>query len=85
MGNSKYRKGVAYERKIVNAARIEGKIAFRSAGSHSPIDVCVIDILNKEIKFIQCKTGAYSASEIAKVMSSFNGRNGEYKVEWLAL
>ena len=38
-----YQKGADRERKIVNRAREKGHIAFRSAGSHSPIDVCIID------------------------------------------
>ena len=41
--NKNYLKGVRKERKIVNIARNEGKLAFRSAGSHSPIDVFILD------------------------------------------
>lgn len=55
--NKKYKKGTRYEREIVNAARAEGKIAFRTAGSHSIVDVCIIDMENLEIEFIQAKTG----------------------------
>ena len=55
--NKKYEKGVRFERKLVNEAKAQGKIAFRSAGSHSQIDVCIIDTNKKEIEFIQAKTG----------------------------
>ena len=47
MGNANYIKGANKERKFVNDARASGKIAFRSAGSHSPIDVCIIDAYEK--------------------------------------
>jgi Holliday junction resolvase len=55
MPNKNYLKGVRKERKIVNQARDEGLIAFRSAGSHSPIDVVIINKVTKTIRFIQCK------------------------------
>ena len=57
MVNKNYQKGVRYERALVNKAKAEGKIAFRSAGSHSPIDVVVIDTKKKVIQFHQCKKG----------------------------
>jgi Holliday junction resolvase len=55
MPNKNYIKGVRKERECVNQARRQGKLAFRSAGSHSPIDVVVIDKKQKLIEFIQCK------------------------------
>jgi len=55
MPNKNYLKGVRKERKLVNNARAEGKLSFRSAGSHSPIDVVIIDKKEKIIEFIQCK------------------------------
>ena len=54
---NKYRKGYLKERRIVNEARARGKIAFRSAGSHSPIDICIIDRQLKKIEFVQSKAG----------------------------
>jgi len=56
MSNPNYIKGIRKERKFVNDARAKGLIAFRSAGSHSPIDVCIIDVAARRIHFIQCKT-----------------------------
>lgn len=50
-----YQKGADRERKIVNRAREKGHIAFRSAGSHSPIDVCIIDKKARVITFVQSK------------------------------
>ena len=50
-----YRKGRKFEYELVKEARKNGQIAFRSAGSHSPIDVVVIGEQNKIIYFIQCK------------------------------
>jgi len=38
-----YQRGYEIERKIVNEHRKMGCVAFRSAGSHSPIDVVYVD------------------------------------------
>jgi Holliday junction resolvase len=51
----KHTKGIRKEQDIVKEARERGLLAFRSAGSHSPIDVCIIDKHQKKIFFIQCK------------------------------
>lgn len=67
MPNSNYLRGVRKERAFVNEAREQGKIAFRSAGSHSPIDVCIIDPINKKIEFIQCKPGNFSERDKEKI------------------
>lgn len=75
-----YQKGANKERKIVNQARSEGKIAFRSAGSHSPIDVCVIDTQKRIIKLIQSKAYKLSDNAISKLYESNRGLNGDYKV-----
>lgn len=60
-GKALYLKGVRKERKIVNEAREKGLISFRSAGSHSPIDVVIIDVKSKTVQFIQAKTGKMSS------------------------
>lgn len=85
MPNSNYVKGVRKERKIVNANKKLGKIAFRSAGSHSPVDVVVIDVKKREIRFIQCKAGAYSKREIERVKREFFGFEGQYFVYFDAI
>jgi Holliday junction resolvase len=63
---NRYKKGADFERKIVNAFRKMGCTALRSAGSHSPVDIVVIQ--DKEILLIQCKKGKLSkpAKEKAK-------------------
>ena len=76
-----YRKGVKFEREIVNIAREQGKIAFRSAGSHSSIDVCVIDTILKKIELIQCKTGK-TALKIAEKIKDLKNHTGYYLVEF---
>ena len=55
MPNRKYQKGYRFENKLVNLHKGEDKIAFRSAGSHSPVDVVAIDLKTKTIKLIQAK------------------------------
>jgi Holliday junction resolvase len=68
MPNYHYNKGVRKERKIVNEAKAEGCIAFRSAGSHSPIDVCIIDIDNGFIRFVQSKGDSITPRQVQKLM-----------------
>lgn len=53
--NKNYQRGARKEQKIVREARDQGLIAFRSAGSHSPIDVCIIDSKARRIEILQCK------------------------------
>lgn len=55
MPNNSYLRSTAKEREIVNKAREAGLISLRSAGSHSPIDVVVVDMLNKCIDLVQVK------------------------------
>lgn len=80
MGNSHYVKGVAKERRVVNRARMEGMTAFRSAGSHSPIDVVIIDVLRHEIHFIQCKPDDISENQRQKLLKDNEAFNGDFKV-----
>lgn len=79
MPNKFYIKGVVRERKIMNQARSEGKIAFRSAGSHSPIDVCVIDIRGLKVEFIQCKPDTMSESKKASLEKEMEALNNNFK------
>jgi len=55
MPNKNYVKGRRKEYAIVKKERERGRIAFRSAGSHSPVDVVSIDTANKKIRLIQSK------------------------------
>ena len=76
--NKNYQKGIRFERDLVNAAKKDGKIAFRSAGSHSPIDVVIIDIKTKKIEFIQAKTGTSNVPKKDKEI--FENLSDEYFV-----
>ena len=76
MVNKNYQKGTRFERKLVNEARAKKCIAFRSAGSHSPIDVVVIDTKNKRIWFHQCKKGKHNLTK--KMKKDFENLSDEY-------
>ena len=78
MANANYVKGRRKEYKIVHRHKALGHIAFRSAGSHSPVDVTAIDTENKIIYFIQSKDGKISKRETEEYLSQIP--NGTYKV-----
>ena len=80
MPNANYIKGVRKERKIVNEAREEGLVSFRSAGSHSPIDVVIINSKIKLIKLIQCKPYSMSGAAKLRLMEQLGKLNGVYQV-----
>ena len=80
MPNANYIKGVRKERKIVNEAREQGLISFRSAGSHSPIDVVIINDKSKIIKLIQCKPDSMSGVARARLLQQLGKLNGVYQV-----
>ncbi len=77
MPNPNYVKGRRKEFKVVNQEKEIGNLAFRSAGSHSPIDVVSIDVENRIIRFIQCKPDSMPESQKKKLeqtMVSLNNR-----------
>jgi len=78
MPNKKYLKGIRKERKYVNDARAKGQIAFRSAGSHSPIDVITIDTEFKVINLIQCKPDNFPEKERQKILNDLKKLDGVY-------
>lgn len=82
MSNKKYLKGVRLERAIVNKAKAKGLISFRSAGSHSPIDVVVIAKNQKRIIFVQGKANK-SHKVNAKKVQEFNKLNGTYYANFI--
>lgn len=73
-----YARGAEVERRIVNAARTRGCIAARTAGSHSPLDVFIIDNENETITFVQCKRS--KTKRFPKVTAPF--REGYYLVSF---
>jgi Holliday junction resolvase len=79
MPNPNYVKGRRKEYQIVNRHKALGHIAFRSAGSHSIVDVTAIDTKNRIIHFIQSKVGKISAREKDEYLSQIP--KGTYKVE----
>jgi len=78
MANANYVKGRRKEYKIVHRHKALGHISYRSAGSHSPVDVTAIDTKNKIIYFIQSKVGKISKRETEEYLSQIP--NGTYKV-----
>jgi Holliday junction resolvase len=80
MANKKYQKGVRLERKVVNEARAAGCIAFRSAGSHSPFDVVILDLEKKKIAFIQCKAGQWDEYKMNKLEDKYAVFDGVFDV-----
>lgn len=91
MPNLNYKRGADKERKLVNKARKEGKIAFRSAGSHSPIDIVIVDYSSKHIILAQCKhsmklRGAIPPELKEKLENEWKPNiDGTYSVEFKAL
>lgn len=81
---NRYRKGADAERKIVNQFRKKDCIAFRSAGSHSIVDVVVIDYINHEIKLIQSKKGKKPISKKQKdaIIDAGQILTGNFNVEF---
>ena len=77
---NRYQKGATFERDLVNEAKAKGKLAFRSAGSKSPIDLCIVDIIKKEIEFIQAKTGKSKVTK--KYKEDFESLSDEYIVKF---
>ena len=77
--NKNYEKGVRFERLLVNNAKKDGNISFRSAGSHSPVDVFILDEDNKTIYLIQCK---HSKDKQKKLKSEYDKMLSGYRVVW---
>lgn len=84
-----YKKGRRKEYKICEELRKEGfDIVFRSAGSHSPIDVIGINTEEKRIKLIQSKRTLKESMDFveeklkAKIESENSKINGRYMVEF---
>ena len=79
MPNKNYLKGVRKERKLVNEARRRGLIAFRSAGSHSPIDVVIINLKLGSVRFIQAKPDNFSEHDKQRLLEKYMKLNDYFK------
>lgn len=86
MSNSKYRKGYKKENALVNKFKaLDWDICFRSAGSHSPIDVVVINKETREIKLIQSKPDTMSNNAKYKLEEEQQDLNGVFKVNFVVM
>ena len=82
MPNKNYIKGRRKEYKVVHQERDKGCIAFRSAGSHSPVDVVSIDVVNKKIRLIQCKPDDMNSHQQQKIRDEYRELNGTFLVSY---
>ena len=85
MPNKNYVKGRRKEYKIRRQLQDKQYIAFRSAGSHSPVDVVGIHVGRKEISLIQCKPDSMSANAKKKLEEENAGLNGTFEVRFLVI
>lgn len=85
MPNKKYVKGRRKEYKVVNQEKDKGNMSFRSAGSHSPVDVISIDNVNKVIKLIQCKSDNMPESQKKKLEEQYKYLNSVYSVVFIVI
>jgi Holliday junction resolvase len=83
MPNKNYIKGRRKEYSLIREAREKGLIAFRSAGSHSCVDVVVIDVKNREISLIQAKPNDISELDIKRLEFDNKELNGLYIVKYI--
>ena len=79
MSNKNYIEGRRKEYAVINEERAKGNIAFRTAGSHSFVDVISIDVIARVIKFIQCKSGEFSDVERNKLMFQYREMNNMFR------
>lgn len=82
MPNKHYINGIKKERRLVNRAKAQGHIALRSAGSHSPIDVVIVDFTNHKIHLVQCKPASMKMNEQEMLELEFAHLNGTYEVTY---
>jgi len=83
MPNKNYVKGRKKEYKLVKREKLKGRISFRSAGSHSPIDVVSIDTEFKVINLIQSKPDFWNEKQRKNLEEKNKDLNGIYKVTFL--
>lgn len=85
MPNRNYEKGRRKEYKIVHKERDKDRLAFRSAGSHSPIDVVSIDVNSKQIYLIQSKPNSMSENAKNKIIKKNELLNGTFNVSFVVV
>jgi len=83
MPNKNYVKGRRKEYAIIKNLKQSGcRIAHRTAGSHSPIDVFGIDIDSHTIKLIQAKPDSMSEKKKRELEEEFSDLNGLFTVSF---
>ena len=85
MGSRKnnYRNGRQKEYRIMKKERAKGiKYVIRSAGSHSPIDIVSIDVNERVIRLIQCKSRSMSEDAREALRQENNLLNGNFQARF---
>lgn len=85
MPNQNYIKGRRHEYEVVNTLKDKGWIAFRSAGSHSPIDVIAIHPKKCLIQAIQMKPTSMSKRAKNKIYQELDKMSHMYFVKFRVL
>ena len=77
-----YTNGANRERRVIKYLQKEGfDLVFRSAGSHSPIDVFALDTKTKQIWLIQSKPTTLSSNAKSKIEDYIRQFEGCYSVK----
>ena len=82
MPNRNYIKGRRKEYAIIHDETLLGRVAFRSAGSHSPIDIVSIDTKNHIIRLIQSKPDDAPEILIRRLHLLNDKFNGDFNVRF---
>lgn len=78
-----YQKGARFERLIVNLARKNGFISARTAGSHSNVDIFIIDPSSKRMWVYQAKKHKKaSQNALKRKFGAFESLSDEYIVKF---
>jgi Holliday junction resolvase len=83
MPNKNYIKGRRKEYKVMHEEKAKGCIAFRTAGSHSPIDVVSINPDKRTITLIQCKPDTWTEKQILFLLQTNELLNGRYDARFI--
>lgn len=82
MSNKNYKKGRAKEYRIMDKLRKDFDIVARTAGSHSKVDIFLINKKKKEIIFIQSKPESMSDNKKKELEKELKWLNGKFKVSF---
>ncbi len=85
MTHPNYRKGRRKEYAIVKEAKAKGCLAVRSAGSHSPVDVWIVDHKHRIISLVQAKPDDMPEITKKRLEEKYAFLNGIYKVRFVVL